>query len=75
MYRCSNGQIRLADFGKPFGMNLKESNRWVKKAQKIPWPEIENLYHPGGVWLFRRGDGAADSGEPVSAVFLRIPWL
>ena len=22
-------------------MNLKESNRWVKKAQTIPWPEIE----------------------------------
>ena len=25
----------------PVGMNLKESNRWVKKAQTIPWPEIE----------------------------------
>ena len=25
-------------------MNLKESNRWVKKAQTIPWPEIEKRY-------------------------------
>ena len=25
-------------------MNLKESNRWVKKAQTIPWPEIEKHY-------------------------------
>ena len=38
MYRYSNGQISLADFKQPVGMNLKESNRWVKKAQTIPWP-------------------------------------
>ena len=44
MYRYSNGQISLADFKQPVGMNLKESNRWVKKAQMIPWPEIEKCY-------------------------------
>ena len=36
MYRYSNGQISLADFKQPVGMNLKESNRLVKKAQMIP---------------------------------------
>ena len=41
MYRYSNGQISLADFKQPVGMNLKERSRWVKKAQTIPWPEIE----------------------------------
>lgn len=25
-------------------MNLKENNRWVKKAQTIPWPEVEKRY-------------------------------
>lgn len=25
-------------------MNLKENNRWVKKAQTIPWLEIEKRY-------------------------------
>jgi IS5 family transposase len=44
MYRYSNGQIRLADFGQPVGMNLKEENRWVKRAQLIPWNEIEKRY-------------------------------
>ena len=44
MYRYSNGQISLSDFKQPVGMNLKESNRWVKKAQTIPWPEIEKRY-------------------------------
>ena len=34
MYRYSNGQLSLADFKQPVGMNLKESNRWVKKAER-----------------------------------------
>ena len=34
MYRYSNGQISLADFKQPVGMNLKESNRWVKLLTK-----------------------------------------
>ena len=36
MYRYSNGQISLADFKQPVGMNLKESNRWVKKSPDDP---------------------------------------
>jgi len=44
MYKYSNGQISLADFRQPVGMHLKEENRWVKKAQTIPWPEIEKRY-------------------------------
>ena len=44
MYRYSNGQISLSDFKQPVGVNLKESNRWVKKAQTIPWLDIEKRY-------------------------------
>lgn len=44
MYRFSNGQIALEDFEQPVGMNLKTSNRWVKKAQTIPWIDIEKRY-------------------------------
>ncbi len=36
MYRYSNGQISLADFKQPVDMNLKESNRWVKKSPDDP---------------------------------------
>lgn len=42
--RYSNGQSSLLDFKLPVGMNLKESNRRVKKAQMIPWTEIERWY-------------------------------
>ena len=44
MYKFDNGQISLEDFGQPVGMNLKSSNRWVKRAQTIPWNEIEKKY-------------------------------
>ena len=44
MYKFDNGQISLEDFGQPVGMNLKNSNRWVKRAQMIPWLEIEKKY-------------------------------
>lgn len=44
MYRYSNGQISLSDFQQPMGMRLREDNRWVKKAQSIPWDKIEKKY-------------------------------
>ena len=44
VYKFDNGQISLEDFGQPIGMNLKNSNRWVKRAQMIPWIEIEKKY-------------------------------
>ena len=44
MYKFDNGQIKLEDFGQPIGMNLKNSNRWIQKAQNIPWNEIEKKY-------------------------------
>ena len=44
MYRYSNGQISLSDFQQPMGMHLREDNRWVKKAQSIPWDKIESKY-------------------------------
>jgi len=44
MYKYSNGQISLVDFKQPVGMHLKVSNRWVKKAQIIPWIDIEKRY-------------------------------
>ena len=44
MYQYSNGQISLSDFKQPVGMNLKESNHWVKKARQQEadmhlWPQ------------------------------------
>ena len=44
MYCYGDGQISLTDFEQPMGMKLREDNRWVKKAQIIPWGKIEDRY-------------------------------
>ena len=37
-------QIGLADFNQPFGLKMNPENRWVKKAETIPWGAIEERY-------------------------------
>ena len=44
MYKFSDNQIRFSDFGQPVGMPMNPNNRWVKKAEQIPWAEIERRY-------------------------------
>lgn len=44
MYKYSDKQISFSDFGQPVGMKMSPENRWVKKAENIPWGEIEQRY-------------------------------
>ena len=44
MYKYPSKQISITDFGMPQGMKLDPNNRWVKKAETIPWEEIEVRY-------------------------------
>lgn len=44
MYKYSNNQISFSDFSQPVGMKMNADNRWVKKAESIPWVEIEHRY-------------------------------
>jgi len=44
MYKFSDNQISFSDFGQPVGMTMNPNNRWVKKAEQIPWAEIEKRY-------------------------------
>lgn len=53
MYKYPSRQIRITDFGMPLGMKLDPENRWVKKAETIPWEEIEDRYAE----LFRNRKG------------------
>ena len=72
MYRYSNGQISLADFKQPVGMNLKESNRWVKKAQTIPWPEIEKCC--AALFTTRKGNVAKPLRLALGACIIRAEY-
>ena len=73
MYRYSNGQISLADFKQPVGMNLKESNRWVKKAQTIPWSEIEKRY--AALFTNHKGNVAKSLRLALGTVFFDTPFV
>ena len=45
MYKFhKNRQAELTDFNQPLGMKLNPDNRWVKKADMIPWDAIEEKY-------------------------------
>lgn len=44
MYKFNDNQINFNDFGQPVGMKMNPDNRWVKKAEILPWEEIEKHY-------------------------------
>lgn len=45
MYKFDrNHQFKLTDFNQPMGLKMNPENRWVKKAETIPWNEIEDRY-------------------------------
>ena len=44
MYKFIDNQIQFEDFETPTGMTLHKENRWVKRAENIPWEEIEMRY-------------------------------
>ena len=56
MYKYASGQIRFEDFGQPVGMHMSSNNRWVKRAESIPWDEIEYRY--AGLFKNRKGNVA-----------------
>ena len=72
MYRYSNGQISPADFKQPVGMNLKESNRWVRKAQTIPWLEIEKRY--AALFTNRKGNVAKPLRLALGACIIQAEY-
>ena len=39
-----NRQFGLTDFNQPIGLKMNPENRWIKKAELIPWEEIEDRY-------------------------------
>lgn len=45
MYKFDkNHQFGLVDFNQPMGLKMNPENRWVKKAETIPWESIEEKY-------------------------------
>ena len=56
-------QLSLTDFNMPIGLKMNPENRWIKKAELIPWEEIEDRYAD----LF-----PSKTGKPAKP--LRMAW-
>lgn len=72
MYKFDNGQISLSEFGQPVGMRLREDNRWVKKAQTIPWNEIEQRY--AALFTNRKGNVAKPLRLALGACLIQAEY-
>lgn len=45
MYKKNrNKQLAFSNFNQPLGLQLNPENRWVRKAETIPWDAIEERY-------------------------------
>ena len=45
MYRPQNAQqMSFEDFNQPLGMHMSPDNRWIKRADSIPWAKLEPIY-------------------------------
>lgn len=63
MYRKKDNQKTIDDFLVPFGGHLLADNRWVIKANMIPWDESEGDY----AYLFPSGTGTV--AKPARVAF------
>ena len=51
--KTQNSQMTFNDFRQPLGLKMDPENRWIKKAEVIPWAKIEDRYAE----LFPSGKG------------------
>ncbi|WP_143122590.1 transposase [Sporomusa acidovorans] len=65
-------QITFEDFNQPVGMHLSPRNRWVKKAELIPWDQIETDY----ARLFKgfKGQIAKPARMALGALLIQIEY-
>jgi len=69
MYKFPSKQISITDFGMPLGMKLDPNNRWVKKAETIPWEEVEVRY--AALFKNRKGNVAKPLRMALGALIIQ----
>jgi len=72
MYKFKSKQISFSDFGQPVGMEMNEDNRWIKKADVIPWEQIEIKY--AKLFANRRGNVAKPLHLALGALIIQLEY-
>lgn len=70
MYKFIDNQLNFSDFTQPVGMNLNAQNRWVKKAEHIPWEEIKKRY--AKLFVNKKGNVAKPLRLALGALIFRM---
>jgi len=65
-------KIHVRDFGMPLGMKLDPKNRWMKKAETIPWEEIEMRY--AALFQNRKGNVAKPLRMALGALLIQAEY-
>ena len=72
MYKFKSKQISFSDFGQPVGMEMSEDNRWIKKADAIPWEQIELKY--AKLFANRKGNVAKPLHLALGALIIQLEY-
>jgi len=65
-------QVGVTDFGMPLGLKLDPENRWVKKAETIPWNEVEERY--AGLFESETGNVAKPLRLALGALIIQTQY-
>jgi len=72
MYKFASKQIKFSDFNQPLGLTMNPNNRWIKKADIIPWVEIEKEY--ADLFKSKNGQVAKPLRLALGALLIQIEY-
>lgn len=72
MYKFKSKQISFSDFGQPIGMEMDPDNRWIKKADSIPWGKIEKKY--AKLFANRKGNVAKPLHLALGSLIIQMEY-
>jgi len=72
VYKFPSKQISVTDFWMPLGLKLDPENRWVKKAETIPWEKIELRY--AALFQNRKGNVAKPLRMALGALLIQTEY-
>jgi len=72
VYKYPSKQVSVTDFWMPLGLKLDPNNRWVKKAETIPWEEIELRY--AALFKNRKGNVAKPLRMALGALLVQTEY-
>ncbi|SDM02319.1 hypothetical protein SAMN05660299_00001, partial [Megasphaera paucivorans] len=72
MYKTPSKQLSFEDFNQPLGLQMDPNNRWIKKAEFIPWNLVEKKYKK----LFKgfKGQVAKPARMALGALLIQIEY-